>query len=77
MCVKGLTCDFGDFDDDMVVSLTRLTLSSVENASKLFFSVAYLECVSGGRKLYRCCCVMLWLSCIVDISCLLTYIYRS
>ena len=59
MYVTILTCDFGVFDDDMVVSLTRLTLSDVENASKISFSMAYLECVSGGRKFYRCCCVMI------------------
>ena len=44
-----LRCDFVDFADDMVVSLTRLTPSDLDNALKLSFAVAYLECVSGGR----------------------------
>ena len=44
-----LTCEFGGFDEDMVVSLTRLTLSAIENASKFSFSVEYLEYLSVGR----------------------------
>ena len=41
--------NFGDFDNDMVLSLTILTLSTLENASKFYFAVTYLECVSGGN----------------------------
>ena len=43
MYVTSLTFDFGDFDDYMVVSLTILTLSDLENASKFSFAVTYLE----------------------------------
>ena len=45
-----LTCYFGAFDDDMVVFLTRWTLSALENASIISFDAAYLECVSGGKR---------------------------
>ena len=50
MYVTSLTCDFVTFDDEMVVYLTRLTLSAVENSSRFFFAVAYLKYVSGGRR---------------------------
>ena len=50
MWVTILTCDFGAFDDDMVVSLTIWTLSDLENASNFTFAVIYLEWVSGGRR---------------------------
>ena len=42
MYVTSLTCDFGDFDEKMVVSLTRLNLIDLENASIFSFDVAYL-----------------------------------
>ena len=48
--VTSFTCDFGFFDEEIVVSLTRLTLSALENASKFYFSVAYLGCMYGGRR---------------------------
>ena len=52
MYVTSLTCGCVDFDDEMVVSLTRLTMSALDNSSKVSFAVAYLECVSVGlRKL--------------------------
>ena len=50
MCLTSLICDFGAFGDEMVVYLTRLTLSALENASKLSFAMTYLEYVSCGRK---------------------------
>ena len=50
MCVTNLTCHFDAFDDEMVVSLTRWTLSALENYSEFSFAVTYLECVSGGRR---------------------------
>ena len=49
MYVTSLTCDFGASDEEMVVYLTRLTLSALENASNFYFAVAYLGCVSSGR----------------------------
>ena len=49
MYVMSLTWDFGDFDEDIVVSLTKLTLSAVNNDSYFSFAVAYLGYVSGGR----------------------------
>ena len=49
MFVTSLTCDFGAFDDEIVVSLTTLTLSALENASKFSFAVTYFKRVSGGR----------------------------
>ena len=48
MYVMSLTCNFGDFDEYMVLSLTRWTLSAIDNASYLYFAVANLGCVSGG-----------------------------
>ena len=42
MYVTSLTCDFGDFDEKMVVSLTRLNPIDLENASIFSFDVAYL-----------------------------------
>ena len=33
MYIASLTCDFGDFDEKMVVSLTRCTMSALENGS--------------------------------------------
>ena len=50
MWVTSLTCDFGAFDDDMVVFLKIWTLSALENDSKLSFTVIYLEWVSGWRR---------------------------
>ena len=50
MYVTILTYDFDVFDEDMEVSLTICTLSALGNASKFSFAVAYLECVSGGRR---------------------------
>ena len=50
MYVTSLTCDFGTFDEEILVSLTRLTLSALDNASKFSFAVAYLECLYGGRR---------------------------
>ena len=50
MYVMSLTCDFGAFDEYMVVSLKIWTLSALENASKFYFAVEYLECVSGGEE---------------------------
>ena len=63
MYVMILTCDFGDFDEEMVVSLTRWTLSALENASNFSFSVANLGCVSGGRRNLD----MLWCSDLSDL----------
>ena len=47
--VTSLTYNFGAFDEEMVVSLTRRTLSALENASKFSFAMEYLGCVSGGK----------------------------
>ena len=44
-----MAMDFGAFDEDIVVSLTKLTLSAVNNDSYFSFAVAYLGYVSGGR----------------------------
>ena len=49
MFVTSLTCDFGAFDDEILVSLTILTISALENASKFSFAVTYFKRVSGGR----------------------------
>ena len=55
MYVTSLACDFGDFGEEMVVSLKK-NLSAPENVSQFSFAVEYLGCVSGGRRnLY-----MLW-----------------
>ena len=43
MCVMSLTCDFGAFDDEMVLYLTRLTLSALDNSTNFSFDVTYLE----------------------------------
>ena len=53
MYVMSLKCYFGAFDEEMVVSLTRLTLTALENTPKFSFAVAYLECVSGGKRNLR------------------------
>ena len=50
MYVTSLTCDFGAFDEEMVVSLIIWNQSDLENASKISYDVAYLECVSGGKR---------------------------
>ena len=50
MYVTSLTCDFSDFDEEMVVSLTRGNLIALENDSKLSFVVEYLGCVSSVRR---------------------------
>ena len=42
--VLSLTCDFGDFYEEMVVSLTRWTLSDLDNTSFLFFCGAFRMC---------------------------------
>ena len=49
MYVTCLTYYFGDFDEDMVVSLTILNMSDIENDSKFYFAVAYSGCLSDGR----------------------------
>ena len=51
MYVTSLKFYSSAFDDEMVVSLTRLNMSALDNALKFYFAVAYLECVSGGRKI--------------------------
>ena len=50
MWVINLTCDFGDFDYDMMVYLTIWIMSALDNASKFSFDMIYLELVSGGRR---------------------------
>ena len=50
MYVMSLTCDFGAFDEDIVVYLTIWTLSAIESSSLFSFSMEYLGCVSGGRR---------------------------
>ena len=50
MYVITLTCDFGAFYEDMVVSLAGWNLSAPENASYFSFAVLNLGCVSGGRR---------------------------
>ena len=50
MYVIGLACDCCAFDEDMVLSSTRLNLSALENASYFSFTVKHLVSVSGGRR---------------------------
>ena len=50
MYVTSLMRDFGAFDEEMVVYLTRLTPSSLDNASVFSFDVAYLKFVFDGRR---------------------------
>ena len=57
MWVKSFTFDFGAFDDEMAVYLTRWTLSSLENSSKFSFAVMYFELLSCWRRnLVMSCC---------------------
>ena len=47
--LMSFTFNFGAFDEEMVLSLKILTLSSIEYASWFSFDVENLVCVSGGR----------------------------
>ena len=58
MYVMSLACNFGDFDEDLVLSLTRWTLSDINNASYFYSGVENLGCVSDGRRNLQ----MLWCS---------------
>ena len=60
MYVTIMKCDIGTFDEKMVVSLTILTLSALDNASNVSVAVAYLEIVYlVGGEVYRCCGVLI------------------
>ena len=48
MYVMSLKCDFGDFDERLVTSLTIWTMSALENDSQCYFSVSNIGWVSGG-----------------------------
>ena len=48
MYVMSLTCDFGDFEEGIVLSLTEWTLSAIDNDLYLYFSVENLVYVSNG-----------------------------
>ena len=50
MYVMSFICDFGAFCEAMLLSLTRLTLINLDNASWFSFSVANLGCVTGWRR---------------------------
>ena len=49
MYVMILICNVGDFYEEMVLSLTRRTLSYLENASYFSFDEENMICVSGGK----------------------------
>ena len=50
MHVMSLPWNFGDIYEDMLLSLTRLTMSALEYDSWLYFAVVNLGFVSGGRR---------------------------
>ena len=45
-----LTYKFGVFDEEMVLYLTILTLSALDNASYFYSALGNLVCMSGGRR---------------------------
>ena len=63
MYVMSLKFYFGAFDEDMVLSLTRWNISSIENFSWFYFTVENLGYMSGGRRSLE----MLWCSDLSDL----------
>ena len=45
-----LTYYFGAFDEEMVLSLTRWTMSALENASYFYFAMKFLGYLADGMR---------------------------
>ena len=61
MYVTSLKCDFGAFDEDMVVFLTRWNLRALDNVPRFSFDVTYM----AGVQIKIFGDVLLWVSCMV------------